>query len=77
MLQYKFIRIDINFWTGRPDLDYRQVIRDHAEQGWRFVQIFAPMKSGQMSHRYYEIILEKPVEAPPPSSSYDYEDDIV
>lgn len=78
MYQYKFIRIDINFWTGKPSIDYRQVIKEQAEQGWRLVQLFAPMKNGQMSHRYYEIILEKPLEDNlPPYDSYDYKDDIV
>jgi len=42
-------------------MDYHEIIRDHAKQGWRLVQIFAPTVSimdGGTSE-YFELIFEK------------------
>ncbi|WP_044640227.1 DUF4177 domain-containing protein [Risungbinella massiliensis] len=57
MFEYKFIRLGVKIFGGVKE-DYQAIIEEHARQGWRLVQIFAP-SSGGNSH-YYEIILEKP-----------------
>jgi hypothetical protein len=47
--EYKFVRVEgdrgfcINI-AGRAE--YQEVIRQHAEEGWRLVQIFAPATEG-------------------------------
>ncbi len=38
---------------------YQDVIIEHARQGWRLVQIFAPGIGGYGSAKYYEMIFEK------------------
>ena len=42
MFEYKFVKIEFEKISGGPKEDYREVIKSHAEQGWRFVQIFSP-----------------------------------
>ncbi|MEM6378604.1 MAG: DUF4177 domain-containing protein, partial [Bacteroidota bacterium] len=39
MFEYKIVRIKINVWTSKPEEDYRDVIAEYAEAGWRFVQV--------------------------------------
>ena len=62
MLEYKFVKIDFKKISGRPNEDYREIIKSHAEQGWRFVQIFSPdfATSGVAVGSYYELIFERP-----------------
>lgn len=61
MYEYKFIEIKLKsgFITRSPKTDYHEVIKKHAEEGWRLVQIFAPSISGYGSSSYYELIFEK------------------
>ena len=65
MYEYKFHRIkaEASFFLleKKPRVDYREIIRDHAKNGWRLVQIFAPTVSvidGGTSN-YFELIFEK------------------
>lgn len=45
--EYKFETIKLTgFLNLRPARDYQDIIAKHAEDGWRFVQIFAPDTSG-------------------------------
>lgn len=60
MYEYKFVKIELKLW-GKPKKDYREIIRAHAKEGWRFKQIFAPATSGYGSASYFEIIFEKPI----------------
>jgi hypothetical protein len=41
--------------------DYQYIIREHALEGWRLVQIFAPERADGHPH-YYELIFERPLE---------------
>ncbi|MFO6495629.1 MULTISPECIES: DUF4177 domain-containing protein [Bacillus] len=43
----------------KPKEDYREVIREYAREGWRFVQIFAPATSGYGIASYFELIFER------------------
>ena len=49
--EYKFIKIKISMWTGKPKQDHHVLIQDHARQGWRLAQVINPM------HGYYEMEL--------------------
>ncbi len=42
--EYKFVSVKIKggFFSGKVSEDYRQHILQHARDGWRFVQAFAP-----------------------------------
>jgi hypothetical protein len=63
--EYKFIRLG----EGRSNVKreaqktYREVVRAHAIEGWRLVQVFAPPIGGFGSGaaKYFEIILERRV----------------
>ena len=63
MFEYKFVKIEFKKISGKPNEDYREVIKSHAEQGWRFVQIFSPdfATSGVAVGSYYELIFERPI----------------
>jgi len=48
------------FSPKKPTVDHQEIIKEHARDGWRLVQIFAPMVSvvsGGTSD--YEIIFER------------------
>ncbi|ASF30759.1 MULTISPECIES: DUF4177 domain-containing protein [Bacillus amyloliquefaciens group] len=59
MYQYKFVRVEVNRWKGQPKEDYKEIIENYAERGWRFTQIFAPAISGYGAANYFDIIFEK------------------
>ncbi|REK75679.1 DUF4177 domain-containing protein [Paenibacillus paeoniae] len=61
MYEYKFVKVDLSNWNSKPKEDYQEIIADHAKDGWRFVQIFAPAIKGTGFATYFEIIFEKPV----------------
>jgi hypothetical protein len=60
MFEYKFVRIQLSVWTGKPKEDYQSIIYEHGRKGYRLVQVFAPAISGYGKVRYYELIFEKP-----------------
>ncbi|WP_456278769.1 DUF4177 domain-containing protein [Bacillus sp. AK128] len=59
MYEYKFVKVDLSNWNSKPKEDYQDVIVNHAKDGWRFVQIFAPATRGYGSAAYFEIIFER------------------
>lgn len=46
-------------WTGKPKEDYLNVIREYAEEGWRFIQIYRPPSHAYGNSYYQEVIFEK------------------
>ena len=66
--EYKFVRIGENRVSplfgpaGSARRDYQEVVREHARQGWRLVQIFAPGVAAFGAARYYELIFEREAE---------------
>jgi hypothetical protein len=58
MYEYKFVRIYVSFWQ-KPQGDYQEIIREYTEEGWRFVQVFAPGLSAAGNVRYFDIIFER------------------
>ncbi|WP_078380034.1 DUF4177 domain-containing protein [Sutcliffiella halmapala] len=61
MYEYKFVKIELSQWNSKPKEDYQDIITNHAKDGWRFIQIFAPATRGYGSAAYFEIIFERPI----------------
>jgi hypothetical protein len=61
MYEYKFIEIELKqgFLKSESKEDYRKIIQDHAEEGWRLVQIFAPGTGAYGAASKFELIFEK------------------
>ena len=61
MYNYKFVKIELKkgLVQNKPEEDYQQIIQEHAQDGWRFVQLFAPSTFGYGSATYFELIFEK------------------
>ena len=60
--EYKFVRMGEGWLAARREAkqEYRRVIEEHARQGWRLVQVFAPGIGAYGAARYFELILERP-----------------
>jgi hypothetical protein len=58
MFEYKFVRLKTNMWTNQMSDDHQAVIQEHAEEGWRLVQIFSPIGMS-MQPMFYELIFER------------------
>jgi hypothetical protein len=59
--EYKFVRVGEG-WLGvsrKAEDEYRQIIQDHARDGWRLVQVFAPSTGTYGIAKYFEVILER------------------
>lgn len=61
--EYKFVRLGEGWISARREAkdSYQQVIEEHARQGWRLVQVFAPGTGGYGAAKYFEVILEREV----------------
>jgi hypothetical protein len=67
--EYKFVRLaQTKQWfigailpSAEAQEEYQEVIQQHAREGWRLVQIFAPGLSMHGMSLYFELILERPV----------------
>jgi Domain of unknown function (DUF4177) len=63
--QYKFVRLGDyrgSAWFGVSDKvrnGYEDVVDEHARDGWRLVQIFAPGVAAFGAAKYYELIFER------------------
>lgn len=60
--EYTFVRFGARWMEGGKiaQEDYRHVIQEHAAEGWRLVQIFAPEPT-HSEEMYYELIFERPI----------------
>ena len=58
--EYTFVRFGDRWMEGGAvaSEDYRHIIQEHAADGWRLVQIFAPEHGS--GEAYYELIFERP-----------------
>jgi len=61
--EYKFVRLGEGILGARREAreTYQDVIHQHAREGWRLVQIFAPAIAGYGAAKFYEIVLERPL----------------
>jgi hypothetical protein len=63
--EYKFVRLGGyrgSAWFGVSDNvrnAYEPVVDEHARDGWRLVQIFAPGVAAFGAAKYYELIFER------------------
>ena len=64
--EYKFVRLEqstsrvtgISDPSASASESYQEVVHEHARQGWRLVQIFAP---GLTAQTYFELIFEREI----------------
>ncbi|WP_336183641.1 DUF4177 domain-containing protein [Bacillus sp. 205(2023)] len=59
MKEYEFVRVELSTMRRRPKEDYQQIIRDYAQKGWKFIQVFAPSIDGYGAAAYFEMIFER------------------
>lgn len=59
MYEYEFVNVDFSWWGQKVKEDYRKIVEDHAEHGWRLVQIFAPSTGAGGNVSYVELIFER------------------
>lgn len=61
--EYKFVRLGEGWMGVRSEAKkgYQDSIEEHAREGWRLVQIFAPGIGAYGAAKYYELIFERPV----------------
>jgi hypothetical protein len=64
--EYKFVRLGEGILGARraAEQDYQKSVHEHASEGWRLVQVFAPSTGVDGWAKYYELILERPVQNP-------------
>ena len=62
--EYKFVRLGEGWAAVRRagKKKYQEVVDEHARDGWRLVQIFAPGTGVYGAAKYFELILEREVE---------------
>jgi hypothetical protein len=61
--EYKFVRLGEG-WLGAKQSasrEYQEQIHQHAQEGWRLVQVFAPSVGAYGAAKYFELILEREV----------------
>ena len=63
--EYEFVRLGESRVSaafgpdGKARRDYRDIVHEHARDGWRLVQIFAPGVAAFGAAKYYELIFER------------------
>jgi hypothetical protein len=78
--EYKFVRIGEYAGSalfGVRDKErnaYESIVHDHAREGWRLVQIFAPGVAAFGAARYYELIFEREASVPAMPSTLSRDD---
>lgn len=64
MYEYKFERVDLRgIIENKPVQDYHEFVHEHARQGWRLLQIFAPSTQGFGTAGHFELIFEREVQS--------------
>ncbi|MCC6354134.1 MAG: DUF4177 domain-containing protein [Verrucomicrobiae bacterium] len=63
--EYKFVRIGEGWLEAKSGAsgEYQQVVCDHAADGWRLIQVFAPPSGLYGAAKYFEVILERQSES--------------
>ena len=61
--EYKFVRLCEGILSVRSQArnEYQEQVRQHARDGWRLVQIFAPGIGAYGAAKYYELVLEREI----------------
>jgi len=59
--EYKFVRLGEGWFCAGKEKDrYQDVTHEHARDGWRLIQVFAPGVGSHGRAKYYELIFERP-----------------
>jgi hypothetical protein len=63
--EYRFIRLGEGLLSARSEArhGYQAQVQQHAREGWRLVQIFAPGVGAYGAAKYYELVLEREISA--------------
>ncbi|MEK5240374.1 DUF4177 domain-containing protein [Paenibacillus sp. FSL L8-0470] len=62
MYQYKFVKVDLKgILQSKPEEDYHELIHEHAREGWKLFQIFAPNTYGFGTAAFLELIFERSI----------------
>ena len=63
--EYKFVRLGEGWLCAKPQAGktYQAQIHEHARDGWRLVQVFAPGTGAYGAAKYYELIFEREIVA--------------
>lgn len=63
MYVYEYVKVKLSkgMPPKKPEEDYHKIIEKYTEDGWRLVQIFAPVIDVGPFSAFYEIIFEKQV----------------
>ena len=61
-MEYDFVRIQLTrgILYSAPETDYKELIQKKSDDGWEFVQIFAPSVAGDGNASFFELIFKKP-----------------
>ena len=61
--EYKFVRLGEGWMEAKKEAkqEYQNTVHEHARDGWRLVQVFAPSFGAYGASKYVELIFEKPV----------------
>lgn len=61
--EYKFVRLGEGLMAVRRKgrATYQAVVHEHAREGWRLVQIFAPGTGVYGAAKYFELVFEREV----------------
>ncbi|HKI03818.1 MAG TPA: DUF4177 domain-containing protein [Thermoanaerobaculia bacterium] len=67
MYEYKFVRLGEGLIAAKREAEdqYQTVVLEHARQGWRLVQIFAPPTGSAGRALFFELIFERTEAARP------------
>lgn len=59
--EYKFVRLGEGWISAKRSAcqDYQRVVDEHAREGWRLVQIFAPGIGLYGAAKFFEAIFER------------------
>ena len=60
-MEYDFVRIALHrgILYSEPEADYRDIVREKSQEGWEFVQIFAPSIAGDGTASFFELIFRR------------------
>ena len=63
--EYKFVRLGEGWFSVKKWArdEYPEVVAQHAKEGWRFIQIFAPGTGSSGMAKYIELIFEREIQA--------------
>ena len=62
--EYRFVRLGEGWLAVRNagTSSYQDAVHEYARDGWRLVQIFAPGTGAYGAAKYFELVLERPVD---------------